>query len=935
MKKSLFAMLITMSGSIPFAYSQNNDRLTMDSAVRYGKLPNGLTYYIRHNNFPEGYADFQIFHSVGAIQEEANQNGLAHFLEHQAFKGLKRLPGKTMTNYLESIGVKFGANLNAATTTDYTRYMINQVPVNRKGIIDTCLLILSDWSGSILASQEDIDTERGVIKEEWRMRGGVDLRANTALAPFYFRGSRYAERSVIGDMKIIETFRREELMDFYHKWYRPEYQAVAIVGDFDVDAMEAQVKKVFSTLRNLATSAPKLAYPLPANKELIYGTYHDREASGTSVSLLFKHRQPLPDKRVLKATFSESYIRNLAIAMMNARWQEISDKKDFPLKVLNYGYGSFAADQDVFGISADIKPGGPNIEPALNMMLEESERIRRFGFNQTELEITRANFRRRAERNFRESDKKTNTSFVDAFMNHFLENEPVQSASAVYRLVSDILDTVSLNTVNEAAKKMFTEQNRIMTIVCSDEDSASLPTEQYVTKKLAKLPYIALTPYASKKHSQLVPVNNPAAGKVVHTEKALVGSIVWTLSNGVKVHVLPTPHKKDEILMAAFKPGGHSVLSDKDFVSARLLSSALTSSGVGKLNSTELNNALAGKIVYVTPYFGELWEGFDCATTPSDFETTVRLMYMYLTEPRFNEADFSIEMKKLKENLAARKKNPFSSLQDSVTYWRSNHHFRASNLILDTTTVNKIDFNRLRELYKQRFGNPGDFTYVITGAIDTAAVRPIIEKYIGSLKRSESIGKWQDVGKRPPVGVKKVDFKQKMETPKSTTFIEYTKLAPYTYRRMTAMQLLQGILDIRFNKLLRDEKSGVYSTAIEASNTELPVSRLSVIVSFETDPPLMDELSAIVHRELKRLVTEGVDAADLAKSLEFMQKSIAQRRTNNYYWHSVINTFARNGRDIFTGSEELPNQIDAGEITALLKELIYANNVLSVTMRPE
>lgn len=936
MKSILALLLISMSGLNAYSQIKSDVPLTKDPEVRVGKLPNGLTYYIRHNNYPKGYADFQIFHAVGAIQEEDNQDGLAHFLEHQAFKGLAHFPGKTMTSYMEKIGVKFGDNLNAATTTDYTRYMINQVPISRQGIIDTCLLVLSDWSASISASPDDVNSERGVIKEEWRSRGGIDHRINQALAPYLFKDSKYAVRSVIGDMKIIESFKQQELIDFYHKWYRPDLQAVAIVGDFDVNAMEEKVKQLFSKLPKSVNPAPKVAYPLPDNKGLIYGFYSDKEASSSAISILFKHPQSVWADRQKADVYTRGYKYAIITSMMNNRWEELSHKKDFPLKGLQYNFGSYVADKDVFSVSADIKPGVSNIMPAFDMMLAETERFKRYGFTQGELDQVKANYKRRLERNYLEKDKKPNSSFIESYMNNFLENTPMLNSEASFKLFSKVLDEITLEQANTMLKGLFREDNQIVTVVTSTDDAAGIPTRDVVVAKLAGMPALSVEKYSDKALAKLEPKVAPKAGKVLSEKKVAFGATLWTLSNGAKVYLLPTEHKKDEILMSAYSNGGHSVMNDKDYFSARMMTTALMTSGVGTLNAKELSNALSGKIVYVTPFLSELSESFDASTTPSDYETMLKLVYMYFTEPRFDEEAFKMDMQKTKENLLSRKKNPFSALQDSVTYIRSNHHYRASNLILNPNDIDKVDFNRIKEIYKEAFGNPADFVFVLTGAIDLAKAKPLIEKYIGGLKGIHRNDQWRDVGKRNPKGPVTIDFKQKMETPKSTTFIEYTSEAPYSYRRAIGMQLLQGILDIRFNKLLRDERSGIYSTMTEASIVEQPVSKLQLIVSFETDPKLMDELAKVVHEELKRLSTVGVDETDLAKSREYMNKGRIQRLTSNNYWQYILYTYAnRNGLDNHKDTEKILNEIGVKELTALIAEVIKPNNVVTVTMRPE
>lgn len=930
--KVILTILLALSSRILFAQPSS---IQMDTSVRFGKLKNGIIYYIKSNDFHKGYADFQMFHSVGAMQEEDNQNGLAHFLEHMAFKGLKHFPGQSLINYMESLGVKFGANLNASTTTDYTRYILNEVPLSRQSIIDSCLLVLTDWSGSISATAEDIETERGIIQEEWRTRTGSDVRIGQALAPFYFKGSKYAERSVIGDMDIIRNFKREELLDFYHKWYRPDLQAVAIVGDFDAALMEKAVIRQLSKIPATKNPVPKIAYSIPDNTKLIYGTVTDKEIANASISLLIKHNQVSTSVKNSKEGYVHSFVNNVLTWMMNRRWNEIANNKELILKSLNFSYGSFEGDKDVFSVGAEVKTGNGNILPAIDSMLYEAERFRRFGFTQEEFQLAKLNFGKQIERRYAERNRRSNQDYVQRFFENFIEQRPVISAEESYTLLKQALDTLSLDAANSSVKKFFKDDNQIMIVVAPEGQVKEIPSEKTVASKLAHLPQSYIAKYTSPSNSQLIPSQRPKTGSVVGHQKGPFNSIIWKLSNGATVYLLPTDYKKEEILFEVFNTGGLSMLNDKDFYSGRLVSSAATASGVGKLTSADLSRALTGKVAYVTPYYNEYYKGFTGSTTPSDLETALKLLYMYFTEPRFEREDFDLMIKKIKDNLEARKKNPFSALQDSVFLWRENLSPRASSLILNPKEADWVDFEKVISIYKSAFANPGDFSFVFTGAFDTTEMKPLVEKYIGGLNGIHREDQWKDIGKRPPLGEKTIDFRNKMETPKSTVFMEYTGFAPYTVRKASLMQIIQGVLETRMKVILRDENSGVYTPQLEARFHELPVGKLSLIVSFDTQPALIDTLIKAAQSEIKRLAQKGVSPEDFEKSREYFIKSYSQGFTNNSFWQYVLSTYAKTGRDQYTGYIDMLRSLNPQEATSLLQELVEKDNLLKIIMRPE
>lgn len=935
MKKLLFVILWAMLPAMLFAQIDLDKPLPNDPEVRTGVLPNGLTYYIRHNNTPPGLAHFEIFHAVGALQEEDNQNGLAHLLEHMAFNGLGHFPGKSMMEYMESIGVKWGANLNAATSTDYTRYLIKDVPVTRQGIIDTCLLVLYDWSGSILAEPDALDNERGVIQEEWRSGGGVRLRISEAVTPYVYNNSKYAHRNVIGDMEIIRNFTRDELMDFYHTWYRPDLQAIAIVGDFDVERMERDVVALFSTLPKAVEPRPKEEYNIPDNEDLLYVSYSDPEVTSSSFEILYKHPARAKEKRSIGNEYLDGFYNNLVVSMMNNRLGEKLNNGEYPLKGLSYSYSSLAGDRDVFSLSGNIRNGGGNIVPAIEMALTESERMRRYGFVQGEVDRVIASSRSGAERSWLEREKRTNGSFINAWFGNFLRNSPYMDMDTYREVILQALDGFTVEEANARVKNFFGDRNQVATVITSSTEAADIPSEQFMTSALDGTSALAVEPYVEKPLRTSLMTEEPTPGKVVEERESVLGAVEWTLSNGAKVYLLPTDRQPNEIQMMAFAAGGHSNVPDDMFASARMVAATMSASGVDDLSATDVSRILTGKKVYVTPLYSEFLHGLDCATTPADLEATLQLMNLYLTRPRFDQDALDRNLASIRENLLTRHNLPFSYLQDTVIMRRSNYHPRASLLITDPAELEQVDMEQIRHIYSEAFDNPQQFTYVIVGALDLEKIRPLVEKYIGSLHGTEHPNEWRDLGRRPGKGVVTVDFKRPMEEPISTIFVEYTQEIPeYDYRKSLEMALLQQVVEPRMTRIFREERGATYSVQMEGSASRMPVPILHLIVSFQTKPELLDELQPLIDRELRTMAAEGIDPEDLAKAKEYMAKVLVQNQESNIYWEGRLRNYLQYG-ELYGDPVELLDSVSAEDVRSILKNLLDANNILTVIMRPE
>ena len=936
MKKSLSG-LISLCFMILLALNvgaQQVQPLPIDPKVRYGKLDNGLTYYIRANKEPKQRADFYIAQNVGAILENDSQNGLAHFLEHMAFNGTKNFPGKGVINYLEKIGVKFGADVNAHTSLDETVYNLSDVPTVREGIIDSALLVLHDWSSFISLEDTEIDAERGVIREEWRQGAGADRRMWKESNKLKYPGSQYAIRDVIGDTAIINNFDHATIRDFYKKWYRPDLQAILIVGDIDVDKVEAKIKSLFTDIPKKENEAERLIYPIADNQKPIVSVVKDKEARMTRIELEYKHDK-LPDNIKLSMNgYAFNTINGLIATMIGNRFEEITQQADAPFVGAYANYGELVKSKDAFQLLAIPKEGQELT--GLNALLLEAEKIKRFGFTNSELDRAKIDFLKNVEKAYNERDNQKNNDLIEEYVRNFLNQESIPGIEWEYQTLQAMLPQLKLEMVNQVAKSYVTDTNMIVSIMAPDKEAVKIPTEDQIREAIDNSKKAELTAKAEEKSNRSLIDKAPKAGKVAKvSQNKSLGTTEWTLSNGVKVIFRPTEFKKDEILLSAFSQGGLSkVTNPADLPSGMLAASIVSNNGLGQYNQIELNKILTGKIASVSPQIGGYDEGFNGNSSVKDFETMLQLVYLNFTAPRKDDNAFKAMMNGYRASLANAASDPRKAFSDTVNTMVTSHNPR--NVILDLKTLDLIDQDKAIAIYKERFALPADFTFIFTGNINPAndSVKNAIVTYLGGLKSKKETEKFTDVNIRKPKGKVGNTFEKEMKIRKASNFILYSGSMPYTINNRTAMTAIGSILSIRYLESIREKEGGSYGVGVRGSITNTPIDEATLMMQFDTDPLKQAKLISIIYSEVDEIVAKGPRADDLQKVKENMLKKYTEDLAENGWWQSAVQRFYQDKLNLVDDYKASVEALTPEVIQSTLKNLVSQGNVLEVVMKP-
>lgn len=927
-----FSLIVAFLATSMFGFSQINwnTPVPLDKSVKFGKLDNGLTYYIRKNTEPKQRAEFYIVQNVGAILEEDSQNGLAHFLEHMSFNGTKNFPGKGIINYFETVGVKFGYNINAFTSLDETVYNLSDVPTTREGIVDSAILVLHDWSHYLSLLPEEIDAERGVIREEWRTGRNAERRMYKQVMPVIYKDSKYATRDVIGDINVINNFKHEELVKYYEKWYRPDLQSIIIVGDIDVDSIEYEVKKVFADIPAPVNPTPRPYFDVPDNKEPLIGIATDPEARNTILRLYYKHPAVPKDQKNLGYMRTEM-VDNLITSMISSRLNELVQKPNPPFVFAGSGVFDFVRTKSALMFYAALK--NDDMLNGVKGVVREAERVKRFGFNASELDRAKSDYLRGLENQLKEKDKEKNQKYVWECVNNFLEGEPMPGIEFEYMFASQLLPSISINEINKVASQLVTDDNVIVTVMGPKKDGIELPTEDMVKNALAEVKAENIEAYVDKVITKplVEEIKNP--GKVVKEEKGEFNTTEFVLSNGVKIIIKPTDFKEDEVLLNAYSEGGECLASDSDVPSAQMATEIVNNAGVADFTSTDLEKMLAGKMVNVRPVIGDDYEGFSGSASPKDFETMLQLVYLYMTAPRVDEESFNTYMGRLKAYFANASADPRMAFRDSVSLTMANHNPRVMPMNVDF--LNKVDFNKCIDFYKDRFADASGFTFIFTGNISAQDAKPLVEKYLGALSNLNRKETAKDDGVRPPKGTVKNYFTKPIQTSKASVFIGFTGDAEYNVQNDILSDCLTSILTKRYLDEIREKEGGTYGVGVRISVSNYPTESYTVKIQFDTNPQMRDKLIGIVYSEIDKIKADGPLAEDLNKAKEYLLKQYDQNQRENNYWSSVIRAKYKDGIDYETNYAEAVKAVDVNAIKDFANKIFNQGNVVEVVMTSE
>ena len=927
--KRFMAMLVFVACALT-TFAQQMPPIPVDPQVRIGKLDNGLTYYIRQNNYPEGQANFYIAQKVGSVLEEDNQRGLAHFLEHMCFNGTEKFPGNGVIKYLEGIGVKFGGDLNAYTSIDETVYNIDNVPMSVAGAVDSCLWILHDWAGGLLLEAEDIDKERGVIHEEWRQRNTAQQRMMEAVAKEMYPGNRYGDRFPIGTMEVIDNFPYQALRDYYEKWYRPDQQAIVVVGDINVDEVEGKIKSIFADLRMPENPAERVYYPIADNKEPIITMAQDKEQQYGIVYLFAKH-EAIPDaaKGDLQYLVLD-YAKAMFAQMMSGRMAELAMNPDAPFVEGMVNDGEFFLAKTKGAVNGAIIPKEGMVKEATAVLYREMLRAQRHGFTESEYVRARAEYLTNLESAYNERAKVKSQRYCKEYVRHFIDNEPIPGIENEYAMMNQLAPNLPVELVNGYIQSIMSDSNLVVMAMLPEKEGLVHPTEEEMAQLLVSVAAEDITAYVDKVSDEPLLAQEPVGGKVVKVKKAKYGYKQLTLSNGATVYLKSTDFKADQILMNVVSKGGTALYDASETINLDQVIDVIENNGIGNFNTTDLQKVLAGKKAGVAPYINLNMEGMNGNSTPKDFETLMQLTYLQFTAPRLDDEAFASYKNKMKAMLENQELDPQSALGDTLTKVLYNNHPRAHNM--KAADVEKTDDARILEIYKERFANAADFSFIFTGAIDEAVAIPLIEKYIGGLpaggKKEKFVDAKLDIQKGEITNI----FEKQMATPSATVYLVYSGKMKHNLKNNLMMSLTKQILDIIYTEEIREKEGGTYGVGTSGSITRIPKESFRLLVMFQTSPELREKLTGMAIDLLNKYAEEGPRQKDLDKVREYMLKKYAENQKENSYWANLMHNSIAIGYDGYEDYEEILNSITPADLKKFAKSLLKQGNKIEVSM---
>ena len=900
----LFAALLFLAAAV-FAQMPAPNQLPNDPAVRKGKLENGLTYYIRHNDKPAQRAEFYLATNVGAIQETPDQDGLAHFLEHMCFNGTKNLPGKTMLDYLQKIGAEFGRNVNAATGVEQTTYMLNNIPVVREGIVDTCLLIMHDYSHYVTCDPVEIDAERGVILEEKRTRSTADWRLLEKSLPYYYGDTKYATCTLIGSEENLKTFKPESLLNFYHTWYRPDLQAVIVVGDVDVDQVEAKIKDLFSDIPAKENPQPKAVIEIPGNTEPVVGVITDPEATNTAIEVLWKSKTLPEELNSTDLGFTIDFINTLIYSVMSERFNDITSKPDAPYLRASFGVGGLC--ETCQAAMGNISCRNGEGISSFKAFMTEIEKMKRYGFTDDEVNRAKQNMLTYYEQQVEGADSRKNAEFVDSYINNFFDNYPYMEPATEYEVAKAVASQINAAIVNQMAAQLITDENMVILYKAPEKEGLTHPSEADFLTALNEVKASEIKPNEAQNYD--IPLLDAAALKgspVKKEKKTIYGATEWILKNGLKVIVLPTDYEKDNVRLQLYMDGGRSLIETED------------------LPSFEDNR--------VSPYISSLSHGISASASPKDLETAFQLMYLMFMEPRFDESEFQTGMDQLKSLLPNVESQPSFKLQQEMNKVLYNGNPR--RFVISDEVLEKASLATIEKVYRHLYDNIAGATLLVVGNVDIATLKPLVEKYAGSLPKGKKAHEWIDREENIVKGKVEDHFEVSMTTPKNTVFQVYTSYIPYSIHDQVMMSAAEYILNMIYVQTLREEEGGTYGASVNFSLQDKPKDRAMIQIYFDTNPDAADKLRKSAADGLNKLMNEGPTEEQLTMTIENFKKNIPESRISNSYWMGNIVYFEEYGVDFDKEYEAAIADINAENVKKAIKDIVSAGNFIEIMMYP-
>lgn len=914
--------------------AQQMPPVPVDKEVRIGKLDNGLTYYIRHNEYPKNQVDFYIAQKVGSILEEDNQRGLAHFLEHMCFNGTKNFPGNSMIKWLESVGVKFGYNLNAYTSIDETVYRISSVPTERIGVQDSCLMILSDWADGLLLEGKEIDEERSVIHEEWRSQLPPNMRILEKLLPVIYPDSRYGHRLPIGTMEVVDNFPHQALRDYYEKWYRPDLQGIVVVGDIDVDRIEGKIKELFSKIEKPVNPAERVYYPVADNEKPIVAFGSDKEQDKYVAQIMFKY-DALPDS--LKGTMADvttSYLLDMAQMMLQIRLNELGQKADAPFAVASAFYGEFIMAKTKQAFLLAMIPKGNSFDEGLKAVYREALRAKRGGFTATEYARCRTEYLSQLEKAYNNRNQQENKTLAESYVRNFIDKKPIPGIETEYQMMSMIVNQIPVEAVNQVFSQIVSDKNMVVLGMMPERDGESCPKDEDILALLSQVEAENIAPYVDNVKDEPLVSELPAAGKVVK-ENLLsdFGAKEWILSNGAKVVLKKTDFKADEIYMMAVAKGGTSVYGNDKAADLMFMPAVLEQHGLGNFTNSDLTKLMAGKQVSLKVAFEDYVRSLYGNTTPKDLKTYMEMIYMTFTGLTVTPDEFTAMQNLYKGLIQNQEQNPNFIFQKKVQEFL---YTSPNKQVFGISDIEKANRENILSIINEQLASAADFTFVFSGNFDETELKTLVEQYIASLPSVK--GKKQELKYNSAVEIKsgseEKDFTMKMEVPQGSAAVIISGKMPYSFKNRLMASMSAQIISTRLLNEVREKEGAVYSIYTQGSQDRLSEVSVTYQTIFQVKPEKKDRALEIIRSEFEKLAKE-TPAEELDKVKEFMVKQYAENEHTNSYWCSMMAGNELKPAEVFAQAEKAILSVTPKELSEYVGKVMKQNNYRVLVMMPE